>query len=90
MLGITTVTTKGQVTFPQTVRNSLGISVGDKIMFKTIKKDQKEITLRVLHQKNVVDELFGSLHKPGIKYIPIDTARKIAGKMLAKKYRLSS
>ena len=65
---VTTLTSKGQVTIPKVVRKSLCLNVGDKIEF--IVTENKEVILRPITKK--VDEVFGSLHKPGRKVVSID------------------
>ena len=65
---VTTLTSKGQVTIPKVVRKSLCLNAGDKIEF--IVTENKEVILRPITKK--VDEVFGSLHKPGRKVVSID------------------
>ena len=58
---IATITSKGQVTIPKEVRDSLHLHSGDKIAF--ILHDQSEVVLRPVTKS--VDQVFGRLHKPG-------------------------
>lgn len=55
-----TITSKGQVTIPLALRNSLGLKAGDKIQF--VRKGD-EITLR-RKKKYTLEDLFGCLPKP--------------------------
>ena len=67
-MALVTLTSKGQVTIPKAVRNSLHLLAGDKIEF--VVTEDKEALLRPVTRK--VDDVFGRLHKPGRKPISID------------------
>lgn len=85
MYGMSTVTSKGQATFPQDLRLLLGIVPGDKLYFEA---DLETKTIKVKKaSKNIVAELSGSLRSP-FGYVPISVARQKAGEALAKKYGL--
>lgn len=56
-----TMTSKGQLTIPKEVRNSLNLHTGDRVAF--IVQDDSEALLRPVTKS--VDEVFGCLHKPG-------------------------
>ena len=56
-----TITSKGQITIPKMVRESLHIHTGDKIAF--IMHNQTEAVLKPVTK--TVDHVFGRLHKPG-------------------------
>jgi len=56
-----TLTTKGQVTIPKSVRDSLHLHTGDRIEF--VVRDSSEAILRPITKS--VDEVFGKLHDPG-------------------------
>ena len=86
MPNLTTITTKGQVTIPGSIRRSLGIQIGDKVAFSDIASNRQEIVLRVI-PKSIVSTLYGALktqvHEPDhVK------ARAAAGKLLGKRYSL--
>jgi AbrB family looped-hinge helix DNA binding protein len=75
---LSTITSKGQITIPKAIREKLMLCTGDKIEF-VLTKD-REALIRPVTQ--TVDELFGKLHKPGIKAVPVEAmdqaiARKI-------------
>jgi AbrB family looped-hinge helix DNA binding protein len=55
-----TLTSKGQVTIPKTVRNSLHLRTGDRIAF--IVNGHAEAVLKPVTKS--VDEVFGLLHSP--------------------------
>ena len=63
-----TLTSKGQITIPKNIRESLQIQVGDKIEF-TITSDN-EALLRPITKR--VDEVFGKLHTPGRKPVSVE------------------
>jgi AbrB family looped-hinge helix DNA binding protein len=67
-----TITTKGQITIPKAIRDSLMLSAGDKIEFVVI--DKREALIRPVSKK--VDEVFGMLHKPDRKAISVEEMNK--------------
>ena len=67
-MALATITTKGQVTIPKSVRDSLMLSTGDKIEF--LLTDKREALIRPISKK--VDEVFGILHKPGRKAVSVE------------------
>lgn len=86
MIGMSTVTTKGQVTIPQGLRLMLGIVSGDKLYFEA---DLPTKSARIKKAfRSVADELFGSMANSAIPYMNMNKVRKIAGLALAKKYGL--
>jgi AbrB family looped-hinge helix DNA binding protein len=62
-----TLTTKGQVTIPKEIRESLNLQTGDKIEIILTKKT--EAVIRPVSKK--VDDLFCKLHRPGIKPVTL-------------------
>lgn len=88
MYGPTTITSKGQVTIPEEVRLLLNTQPGDKFLF-TPNASKKQFVVDVISAKNVVEELAGSLYRPGMKYVPINIARKKVGLFLAKELGLT-
>ena len=67
-MALATITTKGQVTIPKSVRDSLMLNTGDKIEF--LVTDKREALIRPISKK--VDEVFGILHKPGRKTVSVE------------------
>jgi antitoxin PrlF len=57
-----TLTSKGQITIPKTIRDSLHLHSGDRIAF--ILHGQTEAVLRPATK--TVDQVFGRLHKDGV------------------------
>ena len=64
----TTLTSKGQVTIPKSIRDLLYLHAGDKIEF--IVTGKNEVLLRPITKK--IDDVFGSLCQPGRKVISIE------------------
>jgi AbrB family looped-hinge helix DNA binding protein len=67
-MSLATITSKGQVTIPIDIRNSLNLDAGDKIEFIVTKEG--EAVLRLLSKK--VDDVFGILRNPKQKAVSID------------------
>lgn len=58
-----TITSKGQITIPKDIRDSLLLHSGDKIDFSITERG--EVLLKPLTRR--VDDMFARLHKPGQK-----------------------
>lgn len=67
-MALSTLTNKGQVTIPKAVRDSLGLHPGDKLEF--IVTQSGEAFFRPVTKR--VDDVFGRLHEPGRKPVPIE------------------
>ncbi len=67
-MAIATVTTKGQVTIPKIIRDSLQLHAGDKIEITLT--DEREAIIRPISKK--VDDIFCKLHKPGRKPVSVE------------------
>ena len=67
-MALATLTTKGQVTIPKAIRDSLRLNTGDKI--EIIVTGKRQATLRPVSKK--VDEIFCKLQRPGIKAVSIE------------------
>ena len=63
-----TLTSKGQVTIPKAVRDSLRLHAGDKVEF--VVTESREALLRPITKK--VDDVFGRLHMKGRKPVSIE------------------
>ena len=77
-----TITTKGQITIPKAIRDSLMLSAGDKIEFVVI--DKWEALIRPVSKK--VDEVFGLLHKRARKVISVEEMNKKIGQKLKEHF----
>ena len=67
-MALATLTTKGQVTIPKTIRDSLKLYTGDKI--EILVTEKREAIIRPVSKK--VDDVFCKLHKPGRKAVPLE------------------
>ena len=67
-MAVATLTTKGQVTIPKKIRESLKLHTGDKI--EIIVTDKREAVIRPISKK--VDDIFCKLHKPDRKAVSIE------------------
>jgi bifunctional DNA-binding transcriptional regulator/antitoxin component of YhaV-PrlF toxin-antitoxin module len=83
-----TFSSKGQLTFPVAIRARLGIKAGHKATITRHPKKKNTYTL-TFKETPSMESLFGALHKPGMKYIPIEEAREIAGRALGEKYAIT-
>lgn len=77
-----TLTSKGQITIPKSVRNSLHLHTGDRLEF--VVHDSSEALLRPFTKS--VDEVFGKLHDP--KQSPLTVEEMNAA--LASRFRRKS
>ena len=68
-----TLTSKGQITLPKTIRDLLRLGVGDRVDF--IVKDDRTVVLRPATVD--VRELKGLLHKKGIKPLSVEQMNAI-------------
>ena len=66
-MSIATMTSKGQTTIPKDIREGLGLKPKDQVSF-TLMPDGAVI---MRAKKRSLGELYGVLHKPGRKAIPI-------------------
>jgi len=67
-MSLATLTSKGQVTIPKIIRDSLRLHAGDKVEF--VITEGNEALLRPITKK--VDDVFGRLHKAGRKPVSVD------------------
>ena len=67
-MALATLTTKGQVTIPKKIRESLRLHAGDKI--EIIVTGKGEAMIRPVSKK--VDDVFCKLYKPGRKAVSIE------------------
>ena len=65
---LATLTTKGQLTIPKKIRESLKLHTGDKVEF--IVTENREAIIRPVSNK--VDEVFCKLHKVGRKPVSLE------------------
>jgi AbrB family looped-hinge helix DNA binding protein len=63
-----TLTSKGQMTIPKAIRDSLGMKTGDRVTFTLM--PEGGVILRVKNKR--VSDLGGILHKKDRKAVPIE------------------
>lgn len=81
-MALATITAKGQVTIPKTIRDCLKIQTGDKI--EIILTKDREAIIRPISKK--VDDIFGKLHKSGKPSVSIDAMEEAVKKRMRKKF----
>jgi len=62
------LTSKGQLTIPKAVRDSLRLQIGDRVNFNITNESEAVIT----PVTKSVDDVYGCLHQPGEKARTID------------------
>lgn len=80
---LATLTTKGQVTIPKDIRDSLKLHTGDKI--EIIVTENREAVIRPVSKK--VDDIFCKLHRPGQKAASLDEIDNAVRKRMKDKYK---
>ena len=81
-MALATITTKGQLTIPKTIRESLQLHSGDKV--EIIVTDTKEAIMRPISKK--VDDLFRKLHKPGRKSVTLEEMDEAVARKMKEKF----
>lgn len=82
-MALATLTTKGQVTIPKKIRESLKLHTGDKI--EIIVTEKREAIIRPISKK--VDDLFCKLHKPGRKAVTIEAMNDAISNRMKDKFK---
>ena len=82
-MALATLTTKGQVTIPKEVRDSLKLHTGDKL--EIIVTENQEAIIRPVSKK--VDDIFRKLHKPGQKAVPLAEIDNAISKRMKDKFQ---
>lgn len=82
-MALATLTTKGQVTIPKTVRDSLKLNTGDKI--EIIVTDKREAIIRPVSKK--VDDTFCKLQKPGRKAVSVEAMNQAIRNRMKDKFK---
>jgi antitoxin PrlF len=77
------LTTKGQVTIPKIVRESLKLHAGDKI--EIIVKNDSEAVIRPVSKK--VDDIFCKLHKPSRKLVTTEAMNQMLKKRMKDNFK---
>ena len=82
-MALATLTTKGQVTIPKEIRESLKLHTGDKI--EIIVTDKREAIIRPISKK--VDDIFCKLHKPGKKAVSLKAMEDAIKNRMRDRYK---
>jgi AbrB family looped-hinge helix DNA binding protein len=82
-MALAKLTTKGQVTIPKEIRESLKLQTGDKI--EIVLTDDQEAVIRPVSKK--VDEIFCRLHRPGRISISTADMDKVVKRKLKENYK---
>ena len=82
-MSLATITSKGQVTIPKDVRESLKLHAGDKI--EILVTANGEAIIRPVSKK--VDEMFCKLHKPGRKAMSVDSMNNAIQERMKDKFQ---
>jgi AbrB family looped-hinge helix DNA binding protein len=83
IMALATLTTKGQITIPKIIRDSLKLNTGDKI--EIVITEDREAIIRPVSKK--VDDIFCKLHKPGRKAVSLKTMDDAIIKRMRDKYK---
>lgn len=67
-MSVATMTSKGQITIPKDVRDSLKLVPGTKVLFVRLSSGGYEFVART----GSVDELAGILHEPGRRPVTVE------------------
>ena len=79
---LATLTSKGQLTIPKEVRESLNLHSGDKI--EIVVTGKMEAVIKPVSKK--VDDIFCKLHKSNRQPVPISTINKAIANRIKDKF----
>ncbi len=82
-MSLATITTKGQVTIPKNIRDSLKITTGDKI--EIIMMNKREALIRPISKK--VDDIFCKLHSTNQKNVSIEAMNDAIKSRMKDKFK---
>ncbi len=82
-MSLATITSKGQVTIPKDIRESLKLHAGDKI--EILVTANGEAIIRPVSKK--VDEIFCKLHKSGRKAVSVDSMNDAIEERMKDKFQ---
>ena len=82
-MALATLTTKGQVTIPKKIRETLKLHTGDKI--EIIVTKDREALIRPISKK--VDDVFGKLFQPARKTVSIESMNNAIRNRMKDKLR---
>lgn len=76
-----TLTSKGQLTIPKAVRDSLHLHAGDRVAF--VVHNDAEATMKPVTKS--VDEVFGKLHQPGQPRRSVEEMKAVVAERMRKR-----
>ena len=82
-MALATLTTKGQVTIPKEIRESLKLHTGDKI--EIIVTEKGEAIIRPISKK--VDDIFCKLRRPGRKAVTLEAMDDAIRNRMREKFK---
>lgn len=82
-MAVATLTTKGQLTIPKKIRESLKLHTGDKV--EIIVTENREAILRPISKK--VDDIFCKLHKSDRKAVSIEAMDEAIRNRMKDKFK---
>ena len=82
-MALATLTTKGQLTIPKEIRESLKLHTGDKI--EIIVTEKREAIIRPISKK--VDDIFCKLHRPGRKAVTLEAMDDAVRERMKDKFK---
>lgn len=80
---LATLTTKGQVTIPKEIRDSLKLNTGDKI--EIVVTDERSAVIRPVSKK--VDDIFCKLHRPDMKAVSVEAMKDAVKNRMRDKFK---
>jgi len=78
-----TITSKGQITIPKSVRESLHLKTGDRVSF--LVHGQKEAVITPVTSS--VDDVYGMLHRRDVKPVSVEGMNKTIADRMRKYHR---
>jgi antitoxin PrlF len=82
-MALATITTKGQLTIPKDIRDSLKLNTGDKV--EIFVSEKREAIIRPISKK--VDEIFCKLHKQGRKTVSLEAMQGAIRNRMREKFK---
>jgi antitoxin PrlF len=82
-MSIATLTSKGQVTIPASIRAKLRLGEGSRIDFRP----EADGSVRLVPMTKTIDEVAGMLWRPGSKRIVAADMRAVAGDAIADNWK---
>ena len=79
----TSMTSKGQITIPKAIRDSLGLKPGDKVEF--ILGKNREVIFKPINR--TVDDVYGFLHRKDQDPVSVEDMNRAIRQKLRKDYQ---